>query len=149
MNNNTIERETAKTILEDENVVRIGRRVFVVRPFTLATLVRMSEYISTLPTDGMEKDDPVASVMRCAKDCSVIADIIAVGLIGERKRRGWRRIAHKARLRRLSAYIADTCTAGELKSIFMTLLRGMGVADFFALTTFLQEANVTKQTKVG
>ena len=144
-----IEHKTAETILQDNKVVHIKGVPYMVKPCTLATLVRMSQLVADLPADCMDKEDPVHSVFKSAKDAAVVAEIIAVGVVGEKKCRGMRAMMQKARVKRVARKIYNECTPADLKDIFSVIIGSMGVADFFAVTTFLQETNVTKQTKVG
>lgn len=144
-----IEKKTSKTILQDPMSVKIGNRVFLVRPVTLASMIRISELISELDMDELDPKDPIHSVLRNAKDCSFMASIIAVAIVGEKKVSFVRRFVRNLRIAMISRYVESNCTPKEINELIVAILGMFDVSDFFAITTFLRETNVTKRTKVG
>ena len=146
----TMEREVAETILQKKQTITIGRRRYKVAQPTAATLILMSAEVSDLP-EGMRiasGEDYFFATLRNAKDCKAVGRILATMMIGASP---WllvqmvRRVRIRIRGRKLLARHSPR----QLNAANTELLRGMQVADFFALTAFLSGQNIIKETKAG
>ena len=146
----TMEREVAETILQKKQTITIGRRRYKVAQPTAATLILMSAEVSDLP-EGMRiasGEDYFFATLRNAKDCKTVGRILATMMIGASP---WllvqmvRRVRIRIRGRKLLARHSPR----QLNAANTELLRGMQVADFFALTAFLSGQNIIKETKAG
>ena len=145
-----MEREVAETILQKKQTITIGRRRYKVAQPTAATLILMSAEVSDLP-EGMRiasGEDYFFATLRNAKDCKAVGRILATMMIGASP---WllvqmvRRVRIRIRGRKLLARHSPR----QLNAANTELLRGMQVADFFALTAFLSGQNIIKETKAG
>ena len=157
----TIESRTAGTILERQEPVTIGDTVYQVAPPTTATLILVSELVSQMPQVRLNPENVTFEVLRIARDCKVIGDILAVLILGEsgikeerkviRKRRSWFQpkyetitIDHQAEL---ASIILKTQSPGVIEQKTAKLLSGMEIGSFFGFTTSLIEVNLTKATR--
>lgn len=159
----TIEERTAEVLLQKPRVVTIGDKTYVVQPPTLATLIRVSEVISRLPAIRLDKDRIVEDSLAVAKDTHGIGLIAAILILGARKAderfvnykrrcRGWLRpkkiISERTRAETLGDEIENSLSPSAIKDLMAELLGHLQLADFFGLTTFLTEINLTRPTKV-
>lgn len=165
----TTEERVASTLLQEKRVVELGGRRFTVAPPSVATLVRLSAVVSRLPRFGEGAGDGGAAeqgaqargermlqeVLARAEGCAAVGDAVAVLLLGAKgyaRRRWWRRRSEGARL---GAWLLEHAGPRELFNAFAQLVWQMQVADFFAFTAFLHEANLlrgkaeTKTTACG
>lgn len=158
-----IEERTAEVILQKQRNVTVGEKTYIVPPPTLATLIRASEVISQMPTRKLDKEHIVEEALSVAKDCKGIALTAAVIILGA-PRCDERAISYRRRLRgiipskrieaehtraeQLADEIASTMTPSQIQELMASLLGQLQLADFFALTTFLTEINLTRPTKV-
>lgn len=140
------EQKVAKTLLQDYDVVRVGRHKYKVRPMNLATLIRMSGHIADMP-DDMDKDDAVRSLLKNAKDLKPMAEAFALCLVCEDGRGGVRGIVRRMKYRRAVKDVM-LCGGAEIRTLYNILIESIDVADFFVITTFLGGVNMTKPTKV-
>ena len=160
----TTEQKVAQEILQESETIEIGGRVFSVAPPSVATLIKASEAVSQLPRLELDKEDIVSDSLRVAKDCRKIGDILAVLILGARQIRQAEKVRENGLKRAIRAIfgkrgradivreLADDLLEGmtphDLQSLAVRLLSRMQLSDFFALTTFLQEVNMTRPTKV-
>lgn len=159
----TIEQKVAKEILQMPEEIKIGGRTYEAAPPSIATLILVSEAISQLPRLELDNDNVATGSLRTAKDCRKIGEILAVLLLGAKHIRegqempqgglhrlfrwlSWR--GRKDTVEELSGRLLEELSPHELQSLLARLLARMELADFFALTTFLQEVNLTRPTKV-
>lgn len=148
----TTEQKTARTVLEEPVSIAIaGRRYSVPQP-TCATLILVSANISRMPRIGMDEPGKVmTSTLHVAKDCAPLGDILAILIVGAKGLRdkgvvGWWK---RRRVKRLAARLLEEATPKELTAATYQLLSRAQIADFFGLTAFLSEVNLTKETKAG
>ena len=125
----TAEERVADTLLQAPAEVALGGRTFRVAPPSVATLVLLSAVVSRLPR----------SVGGAAVGRAVA--VLRLGAVGDRRRRRWRRATEGERLGR---WLLERVPPRELFNAFARLVWGMQVADFFAFTAFLQEANMLR-----
>lgn len=148
----TTEQKTAKTVLEEPVSIEIGGRTYRVPQPTTATLILVSANISRMPRIAMDEPSKVmTTTLHVAKDCAPLGDILAILIVGARGLRGsgvlgwWKR----RRIKRLAARLLEEATPKELATATYQLLSRTQIADFFGLTAFLSEVNLTKETKAG
>lgn len=158
----TIEQRVAQTILQKATEITVGDKTYSVAPPTTATLILVSEAVSQLPHLKLDEKNIVGEVLSVAKDCSLLGDVAAILILGakgltetvtRRRRFVWpfNRLKVKETIDRkaeLSREILETHSPSSLHNLIATLLGGLDLADFFALTTFLTEVNLLRQTKV-
>lgn len=164
----TIEQQVAQTVLQQPKEIKIGDKTYKVAPPSLATLILVSEAVSHLPHIKLDDKRVMQEVLSVAKDCRELGDIAAILIIGAkhvndevkrqqktRKRLLWGLFSKtrtetiiETRKEALSRELLEDVTPSELHSIIAEILLQMEVGDFFGLTTFLTEANLTRQTKV-
>ena len=161
----TLEQKAADTILQRAAKVNIGGKEYEAAPPSIATLILVSEAVSRLPQRKLDEKSIVSECLAIAKDCRPLGDIAAILILGARhinekandpqtERKGlFRRLfshkqKHITKKEALAKEIIDTYTPTELHGLIAMLLQRMDLADFFALTTFLTEVNLLRQTKV-
>ncbi len=148
----TLESKVANAILQKRSTVTLGGKQYKVANPTLATLIDASRYIAELPKFQIKggKDDedeegknsnPLFTSIAIASDCSSVAKVFAVMVLGGKKHKG---LLYRIRFERLVRIITDTATQLEISQAFKTLLVGMQVEHFFATTTSLIEINLLK-----
>lgn len=161
----TLEEKAADTILQRAAIVKIGGKEYEAAPPSIATLILVSEAVSRLPQRKLDDKSIVSECLAVAKDCRPLGDIAAIMILGARHindktndphtgQKGWfrrlfsRRSKTVTKKEALAQEIIDTYTPSELHGLITMLLQRMDLADFFALTTFLTEVNLLRQTKV-
>ena len=165
MDKRTLEEKAADTILQRAAKVKIGGTEYEAAPPSIATLILVSEAVSRLPQRKLDDKSIVSECLAVAKDCRPLGDIAAIMILGARhindktndphtEQKGWfrRLFSRKSKTvtkkEALAQEIIDTYTPSELHGLITMLLQRMDLADFFALTTFLTEVNLLRQTKV-
>lgn len=141
----TIEQKVSDVILEKASTIKIKDREFDVAAPTLATLIRISDLISTLPKVEMDKNDYISESLKIAKDCSVISEIVATMIVGVDTPKA--RFYQKPIIEELSEFISKKCTLVELKELIVQLILMMEIPAFFGFTTSLIEINLIKRTR--
>ena len=168
----TLESKTADTILQDPIQISIGGRKYDVAPPSIATLVLVSKEISQLPEARLnETDTLMQDTLSIAKDCSAIGNIAAVLVLGAKGCRTQKRIVPRRNEYRffggllhfsrqvqveeeynpkeeLARKLMEDMTPRDVQNLIARILQQMQIGDFFGLTTFLLEINLTRQTKV-
>lgn len=164
----TTETKTAKTILQEPEDVTIGGKTYTVAPPSVATLILVSEAISHLPHEALDKDKVIEETLSIAKDCRELGEIAAILILGakhikdtvesqqtRRKRHLWGlfhttetvTVVESAK-DRLAKELLEESTPRDLHNAIAQILLKMQVGDFFGLTTFLTEINLIRPTKV-
>ena len=144
-----IEEKTAAAIMQHDELVKIGRRTYKVARPSVGTLVMASAAVAKLPRVMMNPDTALEDVLRVAKDCRPIGEVIAIIVLGAKgmMHPGPLRWLKKRRIRNLQERILSDITPSELNTMTMSLFNSMQVVDFFGLTAFLTEVNMTRATK--
>ena len=140
----TAEERVADTLLQAPAVVALGGRTFRVAPPSVATLVLLSAVVSRLPRFEGDGGLPAGATEAARGERMLLLAIArAEGCeaVGYRRRRRWRRATEGERLGR---WLLERVPPRELFNAFARLVWGMQVADFFAFTAFLQEANMLR-----
>ena len=166
MEQQTIESKVASAILEKKiGSIEIEGKTYDIAPPSVATLILISEIISTLPiVERVPNDKIVNSVLHYAKDFRALGDICAILILGAKhlieeveetherrifglfkKRYTTRRtIDRQAELSRL---IIENVRPSVIFNVIVQRLQDMEVGSFFSITTSLSEANILKPTK--
>ena len=165
----TTEGLVAQAVLQRTEEIKIGERVFQFHQPSIATLILASEAISKLPELKLKEDRLAEDSLRAARDCRVLGDVVAILLLGAKnlteKVREPQKIQRRLffgllsiektievertidNKRELAQELLEDLTPSELHSLTAKLLQRMQLADFFGLTTFLNEINLTRPTK--
>lgn len=139
------EKKVSKTILQQKKQIKIGGKQYTVAAPTVATLIRVSELISELPQiAAFDKTDIISESLSVAKDCKVIGEIMATFMIGYGKKIS---LIDKIHCKLLARYILSKIEIKDLNKMFISVLSGMQIGDFFSLTTSLIETNMLRRTK--
>lgn len=141
-----IEEKVSETILETEKSVVINGRKYVIAPPTTATLIMASGLISKLPKFELGENDIVTKSLSIAKDCDVIADILAVFVLGAKKAKKRFRLPFFNRYERLKNDILND-SPHKIDEIIGVCLKSLEITDFFLVITFLNSVNLTRATK--
>lgn len=140
----TIEQKVSETILEKSSEVSIKDRKFNVAPPTFATLIKVSELVSTLPAVKLDSEDYITHSLMIAKDCKVIGEIIATMILGVDRPK--QRIFSKPVIEELSNFIISKCSVSEVRKLLVELIALLEIHDFFVTTTSLMEINLLRKT---
>ena len=145
----TIQQRVAETVLQRPMTFALGRRTYKAAPPTIGTLILVSDMLSRMPDLHLDGADVFRSTLRAAKDSSYLPEICATLILGakgiDRKEFIW---FGRTRLARLTERIRREASPAEVSRAISEIVAGMGVGDFFAISTFLQGLNLTKPTKV-
>ncbi|MCM1168896.1 MAG: hypothetical protein NC324_03060 [Bacteroides sp.] len=165
----SMETKVAETILQRPEEIQIGERTYRVAPPSVATLILASEVASRMPQVKMNPEDAMNETLANARFCRPLGEFVAVLILGakgikeEREieekihrewyKRRWRRKGEKKLVEvdvkaELADYLLKELSPRELYELTASLLQRMQVGDFFGLTTFLIETNLTRPTKV-
>lgn len=168
----TLESKTADTILQDPISIEIGGRRYDVAPPSIATLVLVSKEISTLPDAQLDDTERLMQdTLSVAKDCNAIGNIAAVLVLGAKGCKTKKRIVPRRKKysffwgllhfsrqvqveeeynpkEEFARKLMEDMTPRDVQNLIARILQQMQIGDFFGLTTFLLEVNLTRQTKV-
>lgn len=166
----TLEQKVAETILQQAMKIKIGDKEYEAAPPSVATLILVSAAVSHLPRLSLDCEKIVSDSLAVAKDCRFLGDIAAILILGAKnikeivttretvcKSRLWGLWKHQVsvpvtkeidRKSELSREILETYSPSQIHGLIARLLSRMELADFFALTTFLNDINLLRQTKV-
>ena len=152
----TIEKITCDAILQNPTEIEVAGKKYVVAPPTAGTLIEVSKYISQLPEIKVKQDgNIVMETLSVAKDFECMGDIIAILMLGKKnlvaeKRYLFGLIKYKIdHQKKLANELLLSLSAEELHELLSTLLKMLKVDFFFATSTFLQEINLLKKTKMS
>lgn len=164
----TIEERTAQTLLQEAEEVSVGGKVYTIAPPSIATLVLASEAISKLPALQLDEERIMQDALAVAKDCQVIGEVVAILILGAKEankavcyevkkhhRLLWGCVGYTTteartttRKAQLAQELLHELSPHELYTLTAQILSQMQVSDFFGLTTFLTEVNMTRPMKV-
>ena len=168
-NRKTIEQRTAEAVLQKPKEVTIRGRKYTIAPPSIATLILASEAVSKLPALKLDTESVVEEVLRNARDCEAIGELVAVLLLGAKRiREGaeptprkhsalfglikWEASDHRdtplaGEKEALARELLEDLTPREMYTLLTEALVEMQLQDFFGLTTFLTEINLTRPTR--
>ncbi len=151
------EHRVAETILQEGIKVTIGNKEYLAPSPTTGTLYCVAREISSIQkiSPSAKWDEVLGSAIVAPK----IATILAIFIIGAKALKfskkshlprflSFLQSSPQRKLDKLTVEILEECSAVQLGNILAQFLEQSGLNDFFALTTFLREANPTKPTKV-
>nr|DAO98933.1 MAG TPA: hypothetical protein [Caudoviricetes sp.] len=164
----TQEQRVADAVLQAPIEVKVGATTYKVAPPTLATLIRVSEIVSRLPRlPEVENGDLITSALSYASECGSLGLLAATLILGAREAKApavseppsslFSRVLRLVRRERtpkstrgevLAREILETMSPVELQAVVAGVLKQMEIANFFALTTFLNAVNLLRPTKV-
>lgn len=166
----TIEQRVAAAILErSTGEIEINGYCYQVAQPTIATLIRASEIISTLPAvpEDTPKEQVIYTVLRHAKDMRAVGELAAVLILGAKRAdepvwhgpvdddydRTWWRLRRRRKEtemttmgRVLGREILYNVSPKTLFDCIVRRLSDMEVVDFFAVTTSLGAINLLRPT---
>lgn len=169
-----LEKIVTDTILQRAaDVITIDGKEYPIAPPTPATLILISEQVSTMPDIDKDAKDIVSEVLGKAKDFSIIGHIAAILILGAKrikehrivestynviaKKWSWKKFRYvmttetltkkAVEVDYLAERILDEVTNGTLYELVEKRLKQMQIWDFFVLTTSLSEANLLKSTR--
>lgn len=162
----TIEQRVASAILEKAtSSIEIGGESYPIGDPCMATLILVSELISTLPVvEKVPNEQVVYSVLRHAKDFKPLGELCAILILGagnlteEREitecerfcwvfRRKTKRRVVFDRKAALAREISLNVRPSVIFNCIISRLQDMEVAHFFSIITSLSEANILKPTR--
>lgn len=147
-----IEVQTSNLLNDTPTTIVLGGATYQIAPPTFANLARISSEISKLEMGTIDPEHLAEDVIREARHGYQLARIIATA-IEETERKTWyERLWDKLRQRITCTTLADriyrTATPSEATQAFAEILQTLQLGDFFAFTTFLAGARITRATKV-
>ncbi|MBR4886824.1 MAG: hypothetical protein IKU16_06055 [Muribaculaceae bacterium] len=168
-----IEKKVTDAILQRAESFVLDGVEYTITPPTPATLILISELVSTMPVVDRKASNILYEVLATAKDLSVIGKIVATLILGakrikerryvtiqdetETKRWSWKRLRFVTsrttietkvlEIDYLAERLLNEVTNEALVNIVSKRLGMMQIGDFFELTTSLSEANQLKRTK--
>lgn len=146
----TLEQKTAQAVLQQPIEVEIREKKYKIAPPSIATLILVSEGISTLPRVTLDNGKIVEESLAIARECRVLGDIVATLILGAKKasKHGIINRLFNRKRQRLAKTLLEELSPSELHALTAELLKTMQIGDFFGLTTFLLEVNLLRPTKV-
>lgn len=143
-----IERKVADTILESKKKVELGGVIYEVAPPSMNTLYELSAMVSGLPMIDVDKEDVITLVIRHAKDCRILNDIVALLIVGYRGMKK-RKLFGKNPFEQVRERIGNE-RPRLVEGVLSGILKDSDIESFFRITTFLREVNLLNPTeKVG
>lgn len=147
-----IETQTSNLLNDTPTTIVIGGVTYQIAPPTFANLARISSEIAQLEIGTIDPAQLAEGVLREARHGYQLARIIATA-IEETERttwyqRMWRRLRQRITRTTLADRIYQTATPSEATQAFSEILQTLQLGDFFAITTFLSGARITRATKV-
>lgn len=170
----TLEKKVADAILERaSDSITIDGKEYPIAPPSPATLILVSELVSTMPIVKRNSENALYEVLSTAKDLSVVGKIVATLILGAKrikehmkvtvahvehsKRWSWRKFRFVSsdsittkeveELDFLAEKILEEVTPETLLKVVIKRIGNMQVMDFFELTTSLSAVNLLKRTK--
>lgn len=161
----TIEQRVAEEVVQERIALNLGGvETEAPRP-TLATLMRISAVVSTLPELPEGDADRVQVALATADKSLPIAEAVAIALLGEGESKRVRYDAVPRRgilgklgftrtvrvevdmVKELTVTLAQKLNTTQLKDALVAILNQAGIADFFACITFLNGVNILRKVK--
>lgn len=161
-----IEKKVTDAILQRAESFELDGVTYTITPPTPATLILISELVSTMPVVDRKASNILSEVLATAKDLSVIGKIVATLILGAKRIKeqryvtidtarhwSWKKLRYVAtetkvlELDYLAERILNEVSNEALVKIVSKRLGMMQIGDFFELTTSLSEANQLKRTR--
>lgn len=149
-----MEQKVADTLLEEKQTIVIDQvGSFEMNPPSIATLVLASKYIRQMPSKLLKEESLVSEMINNADKLAPVGKALAAMILGAKEFSKKEKLTihnfYKKRNTRGSviAEKINTANVSDVLNSFFDVLKGMKLNDFFQLTTFLIEMNLTKRTK--
>ena len=149
MRKKSIEGRVADTILQEKMKVKVGKKTFIVERPTLGTLVMVSEQVASLPE--FHEGNKVESVLANCVHGKEVARILAIFILGAKRVKNpfkWVPAFLRRSVRSLEGEILLNLTNSQICSALSEIIQESELDDFFAVSTFLSEVNLTSARKV-
>lgn len=144
----TIESKTAETVLQSKQKISISGKEYEIASPTLAVMIEVSKLISKLPIlNDDEKADSLQKALAYGVNGDLLADIIALLIVGYKK---GNYISNKYNLykrKKLSTIISNTFSNKDVLETTAKLLEDLEVGFFLSTTIFLNGVNLLRKTK--
>lgn len=139
-----IEQKVAEAILQKPIKIKVGGQAYNVAPPSLATLILVSEEVSTIPKLNIDTENIALESIANAKYAKVLTKCIAIMILGAKKIKGDRGLFKKKNVEVLSNEILENTQPKEVSELFGKLLKGLQVDFFFGTLISLTEINLLK-----
>lgn len=147
-----IETQTSQLLNDTPTTIVVGGATYQIAPPTFANLARISSEIAQLEMGAIDPAQLAEGVLREARHGYQLARIIATAIEETerptRRQRLWRKLRERITRTTLTDRIYQTATPAEATQAFAEILQTLQLGDFFAFTTFLAGARITRATKV-
>ncbi len=146
-------KKVAAAILQAPQEIIVCDTTYKVAPPTIATLILASKEIADIPMFSMNAENIAFETLAKAEHYDSVGRVIAILILGAKKIEEttstfiWRKKTGKQALNKLSADILHHYSPTDLQTLFVQLLGGMQIRDFFLFITSLNEINLLKPTK--
>ena len=148
-----IEVPTSNLLNDTPTIIVIGGATYQIAPPTFANLARISSEIAQLDMGTIDPAQLAEGVLREARHGYQLARIISTAIEETerptRLQRTWRKLRERITRTTLADRIYQTATPSEATQAFSEILQTLQLGDFFAITTFLSGARITRATKVS
>lgn len=147
----TIEQKVSDAITQAPLEVKIGRRTFFAQRPSSGTIVLVSKEISRLPAtviDFTNETTVIQTGLGPARGYTGIGRIIATAIIGAKRLTSVLAPYWRLRFRRIARLAMVELAPPEQRAILKQIFGRMELSDFFAISTFLTEINLTKPREV-
>jgi hypothetical protein len=148
-----MESKVANTLLEEKQTIVIGEVSHKMAPPSIATLVLASKYIKQLPAKALSTDNLISEMMQNADKLIPLGSALSVMILGAKTYASKETLSFKHLYKKRKTkgeLLANKINTADIKHVlgsFFRILEVMNLNDFFQLTTFLIELNITKRTK--
>lgn len=142
------EERTAQTLLEQEKEVIVGGKKYYMAPPTIATLSLASAEIGKLPIidKDLKGEEMLYEALKYARNGKTIVEIATILIMGAKKYLRHRKCIFRTKTDRLRKALSNE-SPKKLDEVIGLCLMSMQIHDFFLLTTFLSNVNLTRPTK--
>lgn len=148
-----MEKKVAETLLEEKKVIVIEGVTYEVNPPSIATLVLASKYIRDLPNEILDEERLVSDLFRLAHQLPAVGYALSAMILGVKEFEKEEVVAwysFKKQKEKQGHILAKKINNAPIKQVFSNfykILEAMNLSDFFQLTTFLIELNMTRPTR--
>ena len=143
-----IEEQTSHLLNDTPTTITLAGTTYHIAPPTFAQLARISGEIARLNIGTIDPTHLAQDVLREARHSYRLARILATAIEATERKTIYKRIRDKLRRTSLTDRIFASVTPSEATEAFAIILQTLQLGDFFAFTTFLKSANITRATKV-
>lgn len=148
-----MEEKVSATLLEESKKIVIAGETLLMSPPSIATLVLASKYIRQLPSKELSKERLISEMIQSSDRLTPLGNALSAMILGAKMFPKLEKITIKNFYKKRKTngeVLAEKINEANIKEVlgsFFTILEAMNLTDFFQLTTFLIELNITKPTK--